>query len=260
MNLFWMKILGRFKSTNSYEKQETALFTAGSKLQTRRGLTNTFHDDFDRHQLENWCWNSGFYFRNEKLLRHYSFTNEKQANNSGKNTTLSNSNLQIYTRQETAKTQAWHPQKGFAPKQFLFTSDIIQSAAGFRQQGGVFKAKLRCSGPIHHAFWLGTEQEEPHINIFHYNGSEIEVGYVSHGTTYSRTIKGIQPDQYYIYTLEWTPKELIWSINNLVVFRANQSIPRIPLHLVFNSFIPNHLPGNTGLLEVDWVRVYAHKS
>ena len=220
----------------------------------------TFSDDFYWKKPEDSLWNAGFYFRNEQLIRNYSFHNEKQANNAGNNTSVHAGVLQIQTRREVLKSLAWHPDHGFTEKQFAYTSDILQSAKNFRQQEGIFKAKIKCSGNIHHAFWLKTEAKEPHINIFHFNGKEIQMGYVNQQNGDGVIIKGINPAEYFIYSLEWTKDELVWYINNLPVLRANHNIPRESMFLVFNSFIPEHITGEEGLLEVDWVRVYQYNA
>lgn len=216
----------------------------------------TFSDDFYQQKPDESRWNSGFYFRNEKLIRNYSFHNEKQANNAGNNTFVNAGVLHIQTRREAMKSLAWHPVNGFTEKQFAYTSDVLQSAMHFRQEGGIFKAKIRCSGNIHHAFWLGTEKKEPHINIFHFNGAEIQLGFMNRQQGDGIIIKGINPAKYYIYSLEWTKDELIWYINNLIVFRAKNNVPKEQMFLVFNSFISDKMTGEEGLLEVDWVRVY----
>lgn len=216
----------------------------------------SFSDDFYWASVEESAWNFGFYFRGQKLKRHYSFYNEKQANNEGRNTSGDNGSLRIQTKRETIQTLAWEPQKGFLEKEFHFTSDVVQTAKTFKQTGGVFKAKLRCLGSINHAFWLGTETMEPHINIFHYDGTNVRVGLNHKAQTYQVDIEGINPAEFYIYTLEWTKDELIWYINNIEVLRApNPGLYR-EMYLNFNSFIPEKMAGSEGILEVDWVRVY----
>jgi len=216
----------------------------------------TFSDDFYWKNPEDNLWNFGFFFSNENLLQNYSFYNEKQANNSGNNTSTKLGVLKIQTRREATKATAWHPSRGFAEKQYAYTSDVIQTAKNFRQEKGIFKAKIRCNGKINHAFWLGTEKREPHINIFHFNGDEIKVGYVNNQKGEATSVKGIKQSEYYIYTLEWTNDELIWYINNIVVFRTRNLVPKEKMFLVFNSFIPEKSNGDEGLFEVDWVRVY----
>jgi hypothetical protein len=141
-----------------------------NKNKPNRPAYLTFSDDFYRKESEKSPWNSGFFFKSEQLAQHYSFYNEKQANNAGSNTTIGNSVLQIQTRREATKALAWHPTQGFSEKHFAYTSDVIQSTQSFKQERGIFKAKLRCSGKIHHAFWLASEKKDPHINVFHFDG------------------------------------------------------------------------------------------
>jgi hypothetical protein len=228
----------------------------GGKLYSQRDVHLSFNDDFYWDSLTASPWKAGFYFRDEKLRRQYSYYNEQQANNNGKNTLARNGALEIHTRREALKTTAWHAQRGFMEKNYFFTSDLIQNGSFFRQSGGIFKAKIRCNGKAHHAFWLGTEKKHPHINIFHFNGKDIQMGYVNGYSGNSVTVTGINPSEYYIYSLEWTTSELIWSVNNVVVLRCVTDVPREALFMFFNSFIPNHEEGGEALLEVDWVRAY----
>lgn len=249
----------RQKQLNELRKHpDVALYlkNIGNKRYGQREVYLTFSDDFYQDIKGNTSWKPGFYFRDERLRRDYSYANELQAYNSGNNTSSNTGSLRIHTRRETVKALAWHPTRGFVEKDFFYSSDLIQNATGFRQQGGIFKAKIRCSGAVHHAFWLGTEHQQPHINIFHFNGKEIQMGFVNHNTGDGVTITGINPSDYYIYSLEWTRNELIWSINNLVVLRSQRDIPTEALYMIFNSFIPIHEEGGEGLLEVDWVRAY----
>lgn len=226
------------------------------KNRPHRNAYLTFNDDFYWPENQPSAWNFGFYFQNNHRKQHYSFVNEKQANNKGLNTFGDKGLLQIHTKREQVQSLAWHAQKGFVNQEFAFSSDVVQTAKNFKQTGGIFKAKLRCTGNIHHAFWLGSEAMEPHINIFHFDGANIQVGYTYKGKTYQAEIKGINPSEYYIYTLEWRPNELIWYINNIEVLRApNDNLYR-EMCLTLNSFIPEKIVGEEGLLEVEWVRAY----
>lgn len=232
----------------------------GGKLYGHRDVYLSFSDDFYREEGKSSPWKPGFFFKNEKLKRHYSFHNEQQAYHSGNNTSIGGGTLQIHTRREALKTLAWHPRNGFIEKNYFYTSDIIQNASGFKQTGGIFKAKIRCTGSIHHAFWLGTEKQQPHINIFHFNGKEVQMGFVHQNSGDGVTLSGIKASDYYIYSLEWTQHELVWSVNNVEVLRSSVNVPWESLFVVFNSFIPVHEEGGEGLLEVDWIRVYQFNS
>jgi hypothetical protein len=245
-----LKELGKHPDVKLY------LSNIGGKLYGHRDVYLSFSDDFYPDNNKPGAWQTGFFFKNETMKRNYSFHNEQQANNSGNNTSIRNGVLQIHTRREACRAMAWHPRNGFVEKDFFYTSDILQNASVFSQRGGIFKAKIRCTGKVHHAVWLGGEQQQPHINIFHFNGKEVQMGYVNNNSGDGVSISGIDPSTYYIYSLEWTQHELIWSVNNIVVFRSTDTIPWESLFMKINSFIPLHDEGGEGLLEVDWIRAY----
>lgn len=221
-----------------------------------RTLKLSFQDEFEWNTLDKSHWNFGFHYKSDKLIGNHSFSNEKQANYSGKNVSVIEGVLKLATRHEKVRARAWDTTKGFIEKEFNFTSDILQTADSFRQKGGVFRAKLRCSGNVQHAFWLGSESKLPHINIFHFNGKSITLGNANKNLFDGISIKGLNPGQFYIYTLIWSNKELIWKINDLEVYRTASNIPLESMYLAFNSFISQKQKGSAGNLEVDWVRTY----
>jgi beta-glucanase (GH16 family) len=71
-------------------------------------------------------------------------------------------------------------------------------------------------------------------------------------------ITGINPSEFFIYTLVWNKKELIWMINDLEVYRTASNVPKEAMYMAFNSFISEQQHGSAGSLEVDWVRVYTN--
>lgn len=265
---FWSNP-NRWKTTPAYTKEQRfyelaknpdIIFFLNEKPERFKKFSElklTFKEEFEWNTLDKSRWNFGFHYRNARLMGNHSFANEKQANNSGKNIFVENGVLNIATKHEKIKAPAWHPTKGFIESEFNFTSDILQSADEFRQKGGVFSAKIRCSGKINHAFWLGTDNKLPHINIFHFDGKNIKVGNASSNVIDGVKVSGINPSKFYIYKLYWFEKELIWSINNFEIYRTSSNIPAVEMYLVFNSFISQKQKGTTGALEVDWVRVYS---
>jgi beta-glucanase (GH16 family) len=221
-----------------------------------RNVKLSFSDEFDAKTISEKQWNFGFHYKNPKLIKQHSFYNEKQANSGGKNTRLVNSHLEIETKEEKSTAIAWHHKQGFLNKDFKFTSDIVQTAEKFNQKFGIFRAKIRCIGSIHHAFWLGSGEKLPLINIFHYNGKSITMGNVNKDKVDGIKVNGLNPSEFYIYSLLWTEKELVWMVNNLEVYRTSNNIPKSELYLAFNSFISEKQKGGVGSMEVDWVRVY----
>ena len=226
------------------------------RFEKYQSLTISFQDEFDWNTLDKSRWDFGFHYKSDKLIGNHSFSNEKQANYSGKNVSVDEGILKLATKHEKVIARAWDFSKGFIEKEFNYTSDVLQTADSFRQKGGVFRAKLRCNGDIQHAFWLGSESKLPHINIFHFNGKAITLGNANKNLVDGVQIKGLNPGQFYIYTLIWLNKELIWMINDLEVYRTASNIPTDSMYLAFNSFISQKQKGSAGNLEVDWVRTY----
>ena len=226
------------------------------RFEKHRALSLTFQDDFNWNTLDKSHWAFGFHYKKIELIGNHSFANEKQANHSGQNVSVVNGVLKIATKNEKVKARAWHPTKGFIEKEFQYSSDVLQTAAKFRQKHGAFRAKIRCSGNMHHAFWMGSDGKLPQLNIFHYDGKNITLGNANKNLVDGIKINGLNHSEYYIYTLIWSEKELIWMINDLEVYRTASNIPTEAMYMAFNSFISEKQKGTTGSLEVDWVRAY----
>jgi hypothetical protein len=268
-NEFWANE-DRWHSTPEYAQQQRfyelrknpdIVFYENEKPQrfeNYRSLKLSFQDEFEWNTLDKSHWDFGFHYKSYKLYGNHSFSNEKQANHSGKNVSVVDGILKLTTKHEKVTARAWDSTKGFIDKEFTYTSDVLQTADTFTQKGGVFRAKLRCTGDIQHAFWLGSDSKLPHINIFHFNGKSITLGNANKDLIDGIKIKGINACQFYIYSLIWSDKELIWMINDLEVYRTASNIPTNSMYLAFNSFISQKQKGSTGNLEVDWVRVYTN--
>ena len=268
-NDFWAN-QNRWHSTPEYTQQQRfyelaknpdIIFHENEKperFKKYRLMKLSFQDEFDWNTLDNSHWNFGFHYKSPELIGDHSFNNEKQANNSGKNISVEDGILKLATKHEKVTARAWHLKKGFIEKEFRFTSDVLQTAEKFRQQKGIFRAKLRCTGNVQHAFWLGADNKLPNIKIFHFNGKKITIGNANKNLFDGLNISGINTAIFYIYTLIWTEKELIWMINNLEVYRTASNIPKDEMYLAFNSFISEKQRGSAGSLEVDWVRVYTN--
>lgn len=266
-NAFWANA-NRWQITPEYKKEQRFYELAKNadinfyinekpeRFEVYKKQVITFEDRFNWNSLNKSAWNFGFHYKNPKTIGNHSFANEKQANNDGKNVHVRDGVLTINTKKETVTARAWDQTKGFVMKEFEHTSDVVQTALEFRQKGGVFMAKLRCSGNVNHAFWLGSNGKLPHINIFHFDGKKVRVGNAYQNIIDGVKISGLNPSQYHIYTLKWSKNELVWMVNDIEVYRTTGNIPQEEMYLVFNSFIPQKSDGSEGVLEVDWVRVY----
>jgi len=235
--------------------------TNSAKFSRMRQYTLTFSDTFDWNTLNASNWECGFNYVNDKLVGNHSFTNEKQANNEGNNVSVYAGELNIHTRKERKLALAWDKTRGFVNRQFEYTSDALHGTQSISQQGGLFRAKMRFVGKdLTHAFWLTGARQLPHVNVCVCDGKDIEVG--THWATkfekkYTSTrVKGLRTSDFYIYTLEWTPKELIWYVNNVEVFRTTEGVPTEPLFPMLNSFISSKQKGGEGTMLVDWIEIY----
>ena len=112
-------------------------------------------------------------------LLHDSYVNEgeKQFFPEDQNIQVANSMLKITTRKQKFNGKVWNPAIGFYPHDFEYTSGIINSGGKFRQQYGLFEAKIRfnLNYPVSHAFWMISDLMLPHIDIAR-AGKKIRVG------------------------------------------------------------------------------------
>ncbi|MCM1034159.1 MAG: family 16 glycosylhydrolase [Paludibacter sp.] len=269
-NVFWANPR-RWLTTEEY-KQESRLaelaasadivfFLAQDRkhIEEMEAWKTVFADDFDWRKMTDSAWRPGFCYKGAALKREHSFVNEHQANNGGRNTGTLNGNLTILTQKENVTAAAWDEKKGFVNKAFDYTSDVISTGDTFRSQEGLFMAKIRCSGKVHHTFWLGAGAKTPLVHLFNYNGKKLFVGNTSASGFNGTTVSGIGTTQYYIYSLRWTKTEMVWYVNNIEVFRTNRNMPTEPLYLAVSSFLPIMERPAEGKMEVDWVRVYTAK-
>lgn len=269
-NSFWANP-NRWETTPEYRmemrlkelmgKQPTVINSGKSTLFffKYREISETFKEYFNWNALSDSRWSAGFHSNNPQLIGNYSFTNEWQANNEGRNVSADRQGLTIHTVNLPTKTLAWDMQKGFVNRNYSYTADVIQTSATFKQRYGIFSAKIRCTGNVNHALWLSGDRKLPHINIFHFNGSNITVGNANQHKIDGLQISGISSHQYYIYTLEWTPTALVWYINNVEIYRTDENIPHESLYLGMNSFLPKKTEPDTGTLETEWIKVYQAK-
>ncbi len=218
-----------------------------------------FEDFFSWKNINDSKWKVGFQYPGNEMVKIHSVHNELQANTGGNNLDTKAGHLSILTKKENAEALTWHPQKGFISQNFGFTSDVI-NAGNIPLKFGKLRVKLRCSGTQQNAVWLRGKHKIPHLNLFHFDGSNIQFSNRHSTSTDSITIKGINPSEYYIYELKWSEKELIWSINNQAVFRSTREVPQEEMYLTINSFISQYQTGGEGKFDIDWVRIYQEKT
>ena len=232
---------------------------------------NTFYDDFDKTELDNEKWLTQYYLGKKFLKEGYSQATDQQLFTNGENLNIGNSILTILTQKEEANGKIWHPRFGFYPTKFQYTSGLINTAESFRQQYGIFRAKIKIDNgyPLKHGFWMVPDRISPEIDIFSFDKkSPRKVNLNNYWGEFNAQEKvGIEkstlsgPDfsnDYYIFSLEWKPGQLLWKINGITVKKTTKGVPEEPLYMIINSGVQadtdeDKLPGK---MHIDWVEAY----
>ena len=68
-------------------------------------------------------------------------------------------------------------------------------------------------------------------------------------------------EDYYIFSLEWTPERMLWKINDALVKEVVKDIPAIPLYLVVGvgGDDRHQLADISFPEEVEWIKCYKRK-
>jgi beta-glucanase (GH16 family) len=228
-----------------------------------------FEDDFSGNRLDTKKWLTRHYWGEKLLKRTYSLTGNKHCTTDGKNVSVADSSAIIETRREQAQGIVWNPFVGFIPDELEYTSGVINTATSFRHQYGKIEAKVTVPrGKAYHAFWLGGEQMLPQVNIFKYVkgrfylenfwGNPADPNGVNNDTT---VVPGAFTGKNYIFSLEWTPSRLTWSVNGVVMKTAQRGIPNEPMYIAFGSGVNANARrfSSTIRFGIDWVRFYSRK-
>jgi len=128
----------------------------------------TFSDDFEGEKLDTMKWLTNHYWGDRLLNDHFSYEKDLHCFTESDNFEVRNSVLRIITKPQKAEGKVWNPQYGgFRKKEFGYTSGTINTGKSFRQQYGIFKAKVKLTtslGP-RHAFYMLADKITPHLDI-----------------------------------------------------------------------------------------------
>jgi hypothetical protein len=220
----------------------------------------TFSDEFDGDRLDTNKWLTNYYWGEKLLKDRYSVESDLQAYTEKENFELRNSILKINTKPQRINGKVWTADKGFTNKEFSYTSGIINSGNTFRQKYGTFTAKIKLGNPeAKNAFWMLSDTITPHIDICRTSKGKVWVDLFTNKSNHSKTSIGSRyANDFFIFTLEWTPHSLTWMINNTEVFVQTSGIPQEPMYVTLAGGLDKPINGMTSM-EIDWVRVYQSK-
>jgi hypothetical protein len=226
-----------------------------------------FEDDFTSGKVDKNKWITKYFWGEVLLNDTYALPGEKHLFNGEKNIQCNNTALKISTRKEKITGKEWNPALGFFPHEFDFTSGIINSGSSFRTKYGKIEAKIKLnpSKGVMHAFWLAGETIVPQIDIFKCCNNRLYFSTFWGNPAQSDSLKndtksmscGFIKDKYFIYTLEWSPKSIVWKINGLVVKTQENNIPDSEMFVSVNSgVVADDAEVSAANLEIDWIRCY----
>lgn len=227
----------------------------------------SFEDNFDTSTLDRKKWMTRYFWGENLLHDSYSLDHEYQFYTDGKNLEIDNSVLKIITRRESVSGKSWSPKYGFYARDFNYTSGLISTGGSFRQQYGLFEAKIKIhpKSSVTQCFWLACNQITPHIDIMKANSKVCQNLIWMNGSPKpkkksSGMSAGKLAQDFFIYAIEWSANKIIWKINGVIIASASANIASEPMYMVVNAAIFDkkaRLERNTPL-EIDWVRCYQH--
>ena len=220
----------------------------------------TFSDEFDSTKLNTEKWLTNYYWGEKLLKDRYSVESDLQAYTEKENFELHNSILKISTKPQKINGKVWSAAQGFTTKEFSYTSGLINSGHSFQTEIWRFLCKNKVGDPnAKAAFWMLADKITPHIDICRTTKGKVDFDYFPIKGDPSKTSIGSRySNDFFIYTLEWTPDKLVWYINNTEVFRQTSNVPQEPMYISLAGGLDKPVNGQTSM-EIDWVRVYKMK-
>jgi hypothetical protein len=224
-------------------------------LEEQERWVSKFYDDFSRSELDS-RWSEKQVI-SERLINGAPYSPIEDLHIFSPNNVHQHGGLlNIKTKQEKKQGLAWDKKYGFIPKIFSYTSGLLTSSHSFKQLYGKFEAKVQVkqSPGTYHAFWMGTDTQRPHLNIFKFEDHNIFVSAYNKDSKIERKLKYKLKDEFYIYTLLWTNNRLTWLINGKKVFETSNIINE-PMYLSFSSGVHDKKADST-VMYVDWIRCF----
>jgi hypothetical protein len=218
-----------------------------------------FSDEFDGDKLDTKTWLTNYYWGDKLLKDNYTVGNDLQAYTEKDNFEIRNSLLKIITKPQKKEGKVWSAD-GFQTKEFAYTSGIINTGNSFRQKYGTFSAKIKLGNPAaKSAFWMLADKITPHVDVCRTANGKVQF---DHFATPDKKAKGSVGSKYandfFIFTLEWTPDKLVWKVNDTEAFVQTTDVPQEPMYILFSGGLDKPLSSMTAM-EIDWVRVYQPK-
>lgn len=276
-----MKPAERYETTEEYQKEteyqslkksEKVLWYFKTKkkypFKELEKWDMTFEETFKGGSLDRGKWMTRYYWGDETMDSSFVLEDDKSFITDGDNIDFYDNKARIVTKATKAEGLAWRAEQGFVMEDFDFTSGLISTSKSFKQKYGVFKAKVKMAGgSVAQSFWMVSETMLPHIDVARFEDGKLYANYfwgkgASPSKSLSKTGGAKYADEYFIYTLEWTPNKLVWKINDKVFKTQTSGIPQDEMSINFSANLKKDASesGLPAAMEIDWIRVYKLKS
>ncbi|MCF8345891.1 MAG: family 16 glycosylhydrolase [Bacteroidales bacterium] len=229
----------------------------------------TFNESFSGTKLDEKRWMNRYYWGDAILNEPYTMFDEKSFPTDGKNVEFYDNKLRLVTRQEQVEGKKWDPLHGFMQDSFNYTSALISTGKSFRQNFGIFKAKIKMSpSDVTQAFWMVSDSLVPHIDVVKFEKGKLYSSlFWSPGRgeapskSVSRTGGSKFTSGFFIFSLEWSPGKLVWKINDKVFKTQTAGVPQDEMYMVFSTGLKDWASdyGLPAAMEIDWIRAYRLK-
>lgn len=275
-----MKPAERYETTNEYQKEtEYKTLKKSEKVvwyyKTKKKYPFkeierwdlTFGEKFNESKLNTSKWMTQNFWGEKSMDEPYAMEDDRSFPSNGDNIEFYDNKLRIVTKPGKAEGLVWRTEQGFVREAFDFTSGMISTAKSFKQKYGVFNAKIKMAGgSVAQAFWMVSETMLPHIDVARFENGKLYSNYFWGGgssahKSLSKTGGAKYADEYFIYTLEWTPNKLTWKINGKIFKTQTSGVPQEEMYINFSSNLKKDAAesGLPSAMEVDWIRVYKLK-
>jgi hypothetical protein len=227
----------------------------------------TFEENFITGSLDREKWMTRYFWGDKTMDSSFVLEDDISFITDGDNIEFYDKKARIVTK--VAKTQglAWRAEQGFVLQDYDYTSGLISTAKSFKQKYGVFKAKVKMAGgSVAQSFWMNSEAMLPHVDVARFENGKLYANYFwgkggSPQKSLSKTNGAKYADEYFIFTLEWSPNKLVWKINDKVFKTQSSGIPQEEMCLNFSANLKEGASesGLPAAMEIDWIRVYKLK-
>jgi hypothetical protein len=226
----------------------------------------SFEDAFQGGKLNAEKWATLSPWAEKTLGSNYSMPGDLHIFTNGENIKCE-SKLVIETRRENANGMVWKMPAGFVPAEFEYTSGLVSTANNFRQEDGIFEAKIKFN-PVKEtvsSLVLQGENSFPGVYLLEM-GAKNRIG-VSSGNEKGKLsmngldISNLKKGKWYIFTLEKSGGTLVWKINDSEVLKMENRNIDFPLHVSLFTLVISSIPGNKlpVRFQTEWIKCYKKK-